>query len=284
MSGEEILMELSIAQKELSETYRLTKKTQSLDLVSEQFQYTIGEESTNINADILDIDHIIVSPLMKVRTITVIPATGGGYGYSYGLEYGGPVMTVTQSEEAGHGFNYGLDYGGSGVSGAPVSGDQGTPESEVVTISEVGSVLSRCHFSRFLKKSSLAEMGNWDRLAGLPGQYSFFDADGDSVLWIDSLPSDFTDNSTMRLFIIYNRKMYLFGDSEGNSTWGDYDPFAEGYGGEFKLPNQFHSLMVDGALVNAFPDMYRNYMIKVQQMVRSKPISISGQLKYSLGA
>lgn len=253
MSDAEILLELSIAQKELSETFRLSRKTQTLDLVANQYKYTVGVGSSNIKADILDIKNIIVSPVLRETVVTQIITQGDeeGYGEGYGEVYGGGTSEIITNVTS-----Y-VDSGTNGVLGYP----------------------------KFLTKASLGDIGNVQRLAGLPTRYAFHDADDDSVLWIDSLPNDYSADKTSRLFIIYNQKMYLFFDDpdNNNTTWSDYDESESDYGGSFKLPNQFHSLIVEGALATAFPELYKNYIAKANSMVRTKPVSVSGKLQYSLG-
>jgi len=231
LNDKEILLELSITQKELSETYRLKKKTAVLDLVANQYKYVAGTNTYEIPKDILDINLLIT--------------------------YDAPV------ESGGFGFDFGFDFGWGG---------------EIEFLSSYG-------VPNFIAKASIADIGNISRCSGNPSRYAFHDEDDDSTLWINSLPAGYDADRTSRLFMIYNQKMFLFYDSEdnNNSTWSDYDPTASDYGGSFKLPNQFHSLIVEGALATAFPELMNNYMLKVNQMVHSKPVSVSGNLRYQLG-
>ena len=241
MTDAEILFELSVVQQQLADTHRLSQKTQTLDLIDSQYKYVVGTNSNNISADILDIDCIIPSPPITTETETTTDG-GDGYGYGYGLDYGG----------------------GSGVT--------------VTTTSlTTGSVVSVCQYPTFLRKASLGDIGNMERISGLPTRYAFYDDDSNSALWINSLPAGFDADTTMQLFIIYNQRMYLFDE------WTDYDPTDSDYGGSFKLPRQFHSLIVEGALANIFPEKMNTYLLKSQQMIRSKPISVSGKLTYKLG-
>lgn len=210
MNDREILLEFSIIQKELSETYRLLTDTQTVDLVLNQYQYVVGTGASNIKADILDIDAIFMSPSLT-----------------------------------------------SGVGAQPI----------------------------FLHKASIQDIAYTLKLSGQPSRYAFVGQDADSVLWINTLPIGYSSDSTSRLFIQYNRKLYLFYDNANNdnTTWSDYDETASDYGGEFKIPNQFHSLIVEGALANAFPELLDSYLFKVNRTVKAKPQSVSGKLQYSLG-
>jgi hypothetical protein len=255
LSDREILLELSLVQKELSETYRLSQKTQFLNLVAGQYKYIVGTGTSNIKADILDIDTIIVSPVVREAVVTTIVTPGeggGGYGTDYGEDYGGGGGGDVTTEVTTY-----IEPGVNGVSGQP----------------------------KFLIRSSLGDMGNEMRSSGLPSRYYYHDDDDNSELWIDSLPGDYSTDPTSRLYISYNQKMYLLFDSDDNSntTWSDYDETANGYGGSFKIPSQFHSLIIDGALANAFPELMNNYLAKARQMIRSKPVSVSGKLRYQLG-
>lgn len=210
LTDKEILLELSIVQKELSETYRLASQTQTLDLILNQYQYVVGTGASNIKADILDIDSIFMNPSST-----------------------------------------------TGVADKPV----------------------------FLHKASLQDIGNILKLSGQPKRYAYVDGDADSVLWLDTLPAGYSSDSTSRLFINYNQRMFLFYNTQtnANTTWSDYDETSATYGGSFKIPNQFHSLIVEGALANAFPELTELYLLKVKEMVRSKPQSVSGKLQYSFG-
>lgn len=210
MTDREILLELSIAQKELSETYRLTQKTQTLDLVLNQYQYVVGMGASNISTDILDIDSIFMNPSLT-----------------------------------------------TGLGSEPV----------------------------FLQKASLQDIGNIIKPSGQPQRYAYDDSDSDSVLWLDTLPAGYSSDTTSRLFISYNQRMYLLFDTpdNDNTTWSDYDETASDYGGSFKLPNQFHSLIVESALAVAFPNLKEELYMKINKMVKSKPQSVSGKLRYSFG-
>lgn len=210
MTDKEILLELSVVQKELSETNRLLTDTQTVNLVLNQYQYVVGTGASNISADILDIDAVFMNPSLT-----------------------------------------------SGVGAQPI----------------------------FLHKASIQDIAYTLKLSGQPSRYAFVGQDADSVLWLDTLPIGYSSDSTSRLFIQYNRKLYLFYDTpnNNNTTWSDYDEAESDYGGEFKIPNQFHSLIVEGALANAFPELLEPYSFKANKMIKAKPQSVSGKLQYSLG-
>ncbi len=78
------------------------------------------------------------------------------------------------------------------------------------------------------------------------------------------------DKGEGTLHILYTRKFTLFGDSydpSGGTTniydFSDYDETKTGYGGSFKLSEQFQPLMIDGALCIVFPELYEFYALKL---------------------
>lgn len=61
MPDKEALLHLSLAQKTLSDTYKLTEKSQTLDLIANQDSYATGSGASYLNADILEIRAIAVN-------------------------------------------------------------------------------------------------------------------------------------------------------------------------------------------------------------------------------
>ncbi len=97
------------------------------------------------------------------------------------------------------------------------------------------------------------------------------------------------DKGSGTLHILYARKFTLFGDSyipgtEGETTniydFSDYDETKTGYGGSFKLSEQFQPLMVEGALCTAFPDLYQFYALKLADT--NKPKFVNTKSRYNL--
>lgn len=95
------------------------------------------------------------------------------------------------------------------------------------------------------------------------------------------------DKGEGTLHILYTRKFTLFGDSyvpaEGDTNkydFSDYDETKAGYGGSFKLSEQFQPLMIDGALCIVFPELYEFYALKLSDT--NKPKFFNTKSRYKL--
>jgi len=245
MNDREILLSLSIAQKELAETYRLAKRLYRLSLVDNQFRYAVGTETNTIPLDILDIDLIVANP-NETFTSTIIVEGSGGYGTSYGVSYGDSVGASTST-------------------------------STTTTSGSVGTT----NYPAFIERASMADISDAFRQGGAPSKWAYFDADDSSELWINSLPSE----DSKLLLVYHPRMYLFGENSNDttNPTWSDYDENEPDYGGSFKLLNMFHSLIIDCALATEFPDLTEMYLLKVREMVKRRPRSHSFRLHYHLG-
>jgi len=109
--------------------------------------------------------------------------------------------------------------------------------------------------------------GGTARGSGLPDRYAIDGADNGTVLEINTKPDkSYSDDSTYKLVFNYSRKIRLFDPSNYslNSTWDDFDPTKTDYDGNFKIPEDYFSIMVMGAISKIVPQitgMYENELI-----------------------
>lgn len=103
----------------------------------------------------------------------------------------------------------------------------------------------------------------------------------------ETLTFDGTVTSGMKLNIWFWKKFWVFipdpAGTRRNYSFLDYDETKTGYGGSFSIPNEYISLMIDGAIASIFPDMINSYMIKLNQAIINRPTSINFGLKYYMG-
>lgn len=101
----------------------------------------------------------------------------------------------------------------------------------------------------------------------------------------ETLTIDGTITTGMKLNIWYWKKFWLFMplDTTNNYSFLDYDESESGYGGEFSIPNEYITLLIDGAIGSIFPDMLELYYSKVKRITDTKPTSINFGLNYYMG-
>jgi hypothetical protein len=113
-------------------------------------------------------------------------------------------------------------------------------------------------------------------------------------IYLDVLPDNsYTANTDYRLTIFYFPKYDLFDSNKGASgtfqAWnkaltGDGNDYtSDGFGGEWLLPQQWHNLIIEGAIANIYPDKIPMFKVNVEMLEMRRNQSVSGKLPYSLG-
>jgi len=116
---------------------------------------------------------------------------------------------------------------------------------------------------------------------GRPYRYALYLQNGNMTMELDTLPDV---NYTMT--IIYTPFYEIYYGSGGINTcdvWSDVNYSAIGYGGSFKLPKEWHSIIVDGALANVLQEvkLLELYQMKVTKMLENRAVSGSGNIPYN---
>ena len=116
---------------------------------------------------------------------------------------------------------------------------------------------------------------------GKPYRYALYLQNGNMTMELDTNPDT---NYTMT--IIYTPYFEIYYGAGGVNTcdiWSDVDYTATGYGGSFKLPKEWHNVIVDGALANVLqePKLLQLYQMKVDKMLQNQAVSGSGSIPYN---
>lgn len=119
---------------------------------------------------------------------------------------------------------------------------------------------------------------------GLPTKYTVYGSNNSRVLELNSLPDasyDLTVYPRHRLNILYAPKLEIFSGSNG--TFADYDEAQADFGGEWKIPSEWHGLIIDGALGYVYGDLMSKFYAMAQEFANNRPTYIELGGNYYLG-
>lgn len=140
-----------------------------------------------------------------------------------------------------------------------------------------------------LEEISKGEMDTIEKVSGLPSKYCLYNTGGQKVLELDVNPEYSYDVSLYpeyRLNLVYIARVGLFDSTAGTSasiSFSDWDETAEDYGGSWKLPEDWHSLIINLALSEIYPQMYEGVSIEAERLFKSQFPIRTIRLKYKLG-
>lgn len=132
-----------------------------------------------------------------------------------------------------------------------------------------------------ISKTSISEITANVYSSGLPTQFAVYK--NFQKLYLNSIPDKsyhVTDAPDYQLHLTYIRRLDSFDPSATNTTWTDYDTDLDGV---FKLPAEYHPLIVEGALADIFPNRMRAFGETLTMLVASRPRQLNSKLKYHLG-
>lgn len=144
---------------------------------------------------------------------------------------------------------------------------------------------------RELIKCAIEEIQSVDRYGGLPTKYAVIKQNSATVLVINSNPDAWSSTAQYnRLDINYWMKLVTFNGSgsNANSTWNDFDSAEADYGGEFKLPEDWHELIITGAVAKAVMNLDKGNSLAiwnkaVQDKLARRNLKVNPRIKYQLG-
>lgn len=138
--------------------------------------------------------------------------------------------------------------------------------------------------------TSKEEMNAIEKSTGLPKKLTIYNVNDNRVLEIDSIPEYSYDASSYpesRINYQYAARLDLFDSTAGTAnsiTFSDYNTATAGYGGSWKIPAEWHSLIIEGALAEIFPDLKGQFIDNARRMQSMvKPKFVRKTLTYSLG-
>lgn len=139
-----------------------------------------------------------------------------------------------------------------------------------------------------LTRVSKEDMDRIIKQNGSPGRYTLYGIDSNMVFEIDTSPDkSYADDSSYRINYIYIGRLELFNPSDAGTSnsisFSDWDISASGYGGNWKLPLQWHPLIIEGAIANIFDYRAKEFEAKVLQAYQSTPKVVTRHNKYFLG-
>lgn len=116
-----------------------------------------------------------------------------------------------------------------------------------------------------------------------PYRYAVYKQNSAMTLELDTYP-----DTAYTLTIIYVPRYELYHGSQGsntNTTWNDLDYTASGYGGSLKLPSEWDSAIVEGALANVLNDiaLKEKWIYDINILRQNRPIHFSGDIPYNDG-
>lgn len=131
-----------------------------------------------------------------------------------------------------------------------------------------------------LSPISITYMRDWVKPVQKPYAYMLTMQNSSTRMELDSTP-----DQQYTLNLHYIPQFVIYGGSGGINTgteWSDVDYADVDYGGSLKLPNAWHSIIIDGALANVLGDPQRQllYNQRVQQQLLNRPLHWSGQIPY----
>ena len=123
-----------------------------------------------------------------------------------------------------------------------------------------------------LEKISVDKMNEFQTESGTPGKYTIYGVGTDRKLMFD-----YTPDETVSYDVYYYARLKAQGTyatPTGIAT-GVYDETASGYGGSWYIPEEYHHLIIMGAIAKIFPDMYPVYMKSVSELLKRRQIVFS---------
>lgn len=138
-----------------------------------------------------------------------------------------------------------------------------------------------------LTKTSKEGIDNMGKVGGLPSHFTVYGVDDNRKFEINSIPdkSYSADNSAYRINILYSAHLGLFDSTAGTAEsfgFQDWDEDEADYGGSFALPKEWHSLIIEGAVAEVFPELKKEFLMKAEQKYRdATPQYINRKPKYT---
>lgn len=118
--------------------------------------------------------------------------------------------------------------------------------------------------------------------SGVPQRYAYYLRGGNGILELDTLPMQ---DYTMTIYYAPFYPIYHGVGGVNTGAWSDVDYNATGYGGNLKLPEDWHSLVVEGALANVTGDrdLFELYALKLKTKLMYQPIHNKTSIPYDDG-
>lgn len=120
-----------------------------------------------------------------------------------------------------------------------------------------------------LEKCSYDEITEIEAESGQPTKFTIY-----GIGTARKLKFDFTPDESGTYTAYYYARLNPQGTyaMPTGTASGVYDETASGYGGSWKIPEEYHPLIVEGAIAKIFPDMFAIYYQNVRELIKRKQI------------
>ena len=117
--------------------------------------------------------------------------------------------------------------------------------------------------------------------SGVPAHYCI----SGGKIYLDFSPDkSYTSDNSYQLTIFYFPKYDVFDSNAGTlGTFSAWVKTATGFGGSWLLPQEWHPLIIEGAIANIYPDKMPTFQVSVEMLEMRRNQTVSGQLPYRLG-
>ena len=129
-----------------------------------------------------------------------------------------------------------------------------------------------------LKPTGQSEFKNTVKVQTKPQYYALYSV-GATTGSALTLEFDSKPDVAYELTIMYLPKCEIFTGSGTDTTWTDWDKSESDWGGSLKLPSDWHTLIVQGAVAMLMPELKQEWYAEVRDKRRYEPLeNFSGEI------